>query len=192
MRIRQRQLDRVWRFKRWLCAVYDLELPGAPSLVEPELARRLIPEPAPESGLLVVEEGDALALGIFLDPQASPSVILEETSHWVCAAWHARVERPVSQLWLELQADVDRFVYAHLNGGRPFVHLERWREAPWLGPEERSRYRTATGRAHRICRGLARRHPARRDTDSLLRELRRFWRAPGEARLHWRVAQARK
>jgi hypothetical protein len=48
----------------------------------------------------------------------------------------------------------------------------------------RERYELANAAGHRYCRGLDDRYPLRADLPALLEELRGFYRAPAEAKLH--------
>lgn len=182
---------RVGWIAGWLAEVYalDLEIEAERFLVSlsPERARDLLPQGC-SSGLVVVEYEDELELGIHLAPEDEEreGTLLEETSHLVCLAWHAARDLPVSQLVLELQADVDRFVFARLraDGSRePFAHFEHGHWIEGLDRECRRRYELAHDRAHRYCRRLARRFPQRADTPGLLSELRRFYRASPAAKL---------
>lgn len=164
---------------RWLDDVYalDLSLDAGRCVVEPAAAGGFLPPGSPPSGVLVVEEEGEVFLGLYIDPaDGSLETIVEETSHLVCLAWHASRERSVSGLQLELQADVDRFVFRHLNGGDPFAHFERFRLRDDLPGELRSRYLVAHRSAQHYCRGLRRRFPGRSDIPALLAELRRFYR----------------
>ena len=66
----------VARAERWITSIYrlDLDLGAARFLMPPERARELLPEGAPRSGVLVVEEPDAVSLGLYVDPRANPRV----------------------------------------------------------------------------------------------------------------------
>jgi hypothetical protein len=135
---------------------------------------------------VVVEGDEAVCVGLYLDPRdrEDPDAIVEETSHFVCVAWHASQNRPVSRLVLELQSEVDRYAVSRLTGGDPLRHFRRFRWAAWMDEETRGLYRRAHQAGHRYCRALSRRFPARCDTPGLLAELRRFYRASPEHKLH--------
>ena len=79
--------------------------------------------------VLVAEDGDTLWINLFLEPgvlqrlaSANPLdalhagnladywTALEGVSHFVCLAWHAAYDRPVTLLELELQAEIDKYV----------------------------------------------------------------------------------
>jgi hypothetical protein len=188
---------------RWLTDLYalDLDIDATRFVMEPECARALLPEGGPRTGVLALEAEGELHLGLYVDERDSRDLgtLVEETSHLVCLAWHAARERQVSRLLLELQGDIDRFLYRHLarfsvRGPREIsaasdqtgvgeTHAETFRWADWLEAEDLERYRAADGRARRYCGALARAFPRRRDTPALLQELRSFYRAAPETRL---------
>lgn len=175
-----------------LCGLYALE--HQPELerfvIAPQLARPFLPEGAPRTGLLVVEEETEAWIGLYVDPrdQHDPAAIVEETSHLVCLSWHAAQDRPVSCLVLELQAEVDRYALARLQGRDGLAHFRRYRWVEGLGERARRRYQIANAAAHRYCRFLHRRFPHRADTPHLLHELRRFYRSAPQTKLRWAVA----
>ncbi len=173
----------------WLADVYALDLEIEPERfllsLPPERARDWLP-PGCRSGLVIIEGEDEMEVGIHLDPKDhdDTGTLLEETSHLVCLAWHAARDLPVSLLVLELQAEVDRFVFARLAlRAAAFDHFENFRFADGLEPASRHRYELAHERAHHYCRSLERRFPRRSDTPALLSELRRFYRASPATKL---------
>jgi len=179
---------RVAAVQRRLCGIYRLSLPLSAErfLLAPEEARERLPERGPRTGLLALEEGDTLWLGLYFHPRDAedPAAILEETSHWIAVVWHAAQHRPVSPLLLELQAEVDRYAMARLSErADPLGHLRQLRLRPGLPPGEHERYRAAHAAAHRYCSGLQRRFPRRADVPEWLRELRGFYRRPPERKL---------
>lgn len=173
---------------RFISDLYDLQLnlDGDDFLISPALARELLPCSSPRTGVLVIEQAEELQLGVYLDPddRKDPWALIEETSHLVCLAWHAAHDRPVSALILELQSEIDRFLYfCHESGSLSFACFESGRWADWIDGENRVRYEVARERAHGYCRGLARRFAGRGDTVGLARELRRFYRASPATKL---------
>jgi hypothetical protein len=180
---------RIALVQRWLMAIYRLDLPlhAERFLLTGEAARRLLPAGSPRSGLAVVEEGEDLWLGLYLDPRDRPDVdtVVEETSHWVCLVWHAAQGRPVSQLQLELQGEVDRYAVARLSGCDGLRHFRDFRWVISVDAATRDRYETAHRTAYRYCRFLAQRYPQRTDVPGLLAELRGFYRASAQARLRF-------
>lgn len=178
---------RIARVQRWLTGIYCLDLPlrAERFLLTGDAARRLLPPGSPRSGLAVMERGEDLWLGLYLDPRdrRNPDALVEETSHWVCLAWHAVHGRQISQLQLELQGEVDRYAVARLRGRDGLRHFRDFTWADGMDGPTRERYVTAHRAAHRYCRSLARRYPRRSDVPALLAELRGFYRASAEVRL---------
>ncbi len=154
-------------------------------MIPAEQARALLPQKSPRSGVLALEEHGTLWLGVYLDPRdrRDSRTLVEETSHWVCLAWHAENGRRVSLLLLELQGEVDQYAVSRLRGRDGLRHFREFRWDGWMGAADRERYETAHRAAHRYCRSLSRRYPRRSDTPALLQELRAFYRAPAEAKL---------
>jgi len=110
-------------------------------------------------------------------------VVLEGVSHFLYLAWNAKYNRPVSQLELELQAEVDKFVSAtnssdknNLNNMQEIWELlfskPEYRED--LQEEELQRYQKANDYASQYCLNLItmQNNPA----ISMTNELRRFYR----------------
>lgn len=179
--------QRVAAAQRWLSAIYalDLDLRAERFVMAPEQAREMLPARSPRSGVLVLEEGEEMWLGLYVDPRdaGDAGAIVEETSHLLCVAWHAVRGLPISHLILELQGEVDRYAVAWLGGGDGFGHFRDFRWGGWMDARTRRRYQTAHRIALRYCRGLARRFPLRADTPGLLAELRRFYRSSPESKL---------
>jgi hypothetical protein len=109
----------------------------------------------------------------------------EGVSHFTYYAWNAQLEKPVTLLEMELQAEVDKYVATTLlllrQGQRQPSRLHHWLfEMPRLDErldgDELDRYRSANRYAGKYCRKLA---PAiaRGAADEATRsELRRFYR----------------
>lgn len=172
-----------------LCGLYALDLELArdptPYVVPTEVVRDWLPEDAPRTGVAVLEEGDAIWLALYLDSgdRRDPAAIFEETSHLVCLSWHARQERPISGLALELQAEVDRYALARLAGDDAFAHFGAFRWAEPLRAPLQERYESAHRSAYRYCRRLHARFPRVSDLPAWCGELRRFYRAAPQAKL---------
>jgi hypothetical protein len=155
--------------------------------------------------LLMSEDEQGLALSLFLDGEllqrledADPMSrlrthllddlwqVLEGVSHFNCVVWKASQDRNVSLLELELQAEIDKFVSTvliALGQGRSDLlgRLHGWlfEEISFrddLDAEQRDRYRAANDYAARFCHAL-RTHLVR-DAETVLPELRRFYRLP--------------
>ena len=179
--------DRVTAAQRRISAIYRLEidLHARDFLLDPSWARAQLGPGAPATGLLALEEGGSLWLGLYFDPDDArdPAAVLEETSHWLAVVWHALQRVRVSPLVLELQAEVDRYAVARVQGEEALEPFRRTRWLPDLDPQQADRYRAAHAAAFRFCRRLERRYPRRTDLPGLLRELRRFYRRVPEQKL---------
>jgi hypothetical protein len=158
---------------------------------------RMRPARAPREQLLLREDDGELAMALFVDAAAlanlerhDPSARLDDrnfgdfclavegVSHFVYLALAAARHRPVSQLELELQAEVDKFVCCLLVAGVSRDLRRRLFDdvtyADDLSADEQERYRTANLQASRYAAALERRYAA--ETAALLGEVRRFYR----------------
>ncbi len=131
--------DTLTFFQDELEAIYGVEAPRVHEyLVGRDAARAVGRAPRAPEELLVLEEEDGLALGLFLDdgviaaaagaephhprPRLTSRTRLakvasaaEGVSHFVYLATRAASDRPVSLLELEVQAEVDKFVLLLLH-----------------------------------------------------------------------------
>jgi len=125
-------------------------------------------------------------------------ILLEGVSHFLYLAWNAHYDRQVSLLDMELQAEVDKFVFAALetnalssigSGNIDMDNrdlLERlYQQITYrdeLTSDLKRRYETANEYAHMYCTWLTEnfslQHPDRR----LAAELARFYRLNGSAK----------
>src|SRR5262249_5133079 len=116
---------------------------------------------------------------------------VEGVSHFIYAIWCARAERPVSQLELELQAEVDKYVTclltiapaAETSAGLRRRLFDDIRYEPDLDHDEHSRYRAATDNAQRYASWLEQAYVVPRRIPEMLAELRRFYRLGLAAKL---------
>lgn len=129
-----------------------------------------------------------------LDPLCQ---IIEGVSHFVMLTQRASKDEPVSQLELELQAEVDKYVV--LGSSLPALDeiaseslrarlYERVAFEHDVGSERGDRYRLANRMAARYTRSLERRYLRQARFSELQSELRRFFHASREDKL--RVAAA--
>jgi hypothetical protein len=116
---------------------------------------------------------------------------VEGVSHFIYAVCCARAERPVSQLELELQAEVDKYVTCLLTT-EPEIEVSASLRRRLFGDceyhddlddEEQHRYRAANDNAHRYASWLEETFVARRRIPEMLAELRRFYRQGLAAKL---------
>ena len=110
---------------------------------------------------------------------------LEGVSHFLYYVWNAALEKSVTLMEMELQAEVDKFVGTALllrqQGGRLPANLHRCLfDAPTfdarLEPEELVRYRSANRYAGKYCMKLAPQLAAVPGPDALREELCYFYR----------------
>lgn len=189
------------QFQDWLQQLYRLE-PLAP--VDAFLIEGLAIN-GPTETLLLRESDETLELGVYLDPRLLARIearggiaafaeqpleefwsVLEGVSHFVCLGWHARRDREISALDLEVQAEIDKFVSAWELGRQSglgdiaeplFEQLfARWRLADGVNTNVADRYRAANMFAGTYCRHLRERHAE--NVLSLRAELREFFRLP--------------
>ncbi len=161
-------------------------------------------ERAPREQLLIKQSDGELELGLFVDERTLENLELrdprrrlddhnlqdfllavEGVSHFVYVAHRARVERPVSAVELELQAEVDKYLVALLVSwsqvGEPPADLRerlfsRVTFCGDLSREERERYQLANGAANEYAASLETRFVRPRAVEDLLSEARRFYR----------------
>ena len=154
---------------------------------------------APREQLLLREEAGELEMALFVDAAVvanlerhDPAARLDDrnftdfclavegVSHFIYVALRAAGDRGVSQLELELQAEVDKFACCLLvAGGDPDLRRHLYgdvRFADDLDDEERARYHAANAHASRYAGALERRFVREERTEALLAELRRFYR----------------
>lgn len=174
----------------------------------------IVTEPEHESHSAGDGEPPSMAVALYLDPalierlaRQDPTehlhggnvadcwVALEGVSHFLCVAWHADHDRPVSLLELEMQAEVDKYVVSYWllqrqSPGRFPAELrrllfDRARVDPQLADGREVLYRQASRYAEKYCRGLERDLRSSRTgaERQVLSRLRRFYRLPGAHKL---------
>lgn len=200
------------RVQRGLEALYrvDTGVEVGDFVVGDELRDAIAPARRPREQLLVCEAEGEMALALFIDPRAlanltshDPSrrlgehnlgdflLAIEGVSHFIYAVWCARAGRPVSQLELELQAEIDKYVTCLLTTepAAPVSAALRRRlfgDAIYdtdLDHDEHSRYRAANDNAQRYASWLERAFVVPRRIPEMLGELRRFYRLGLAAKL---------
>ncbi|HEY5948793.1 MAG TPA: hypothetical protein VIV40_25055 [Kofleriaceae bacterium] len=174
------------------------------------------PSRRPREQLLVCEDEGEMSLALFIDPRVLSNLAehdpghrlgnhnlgdfllaVEGVSHFIYAVCCARAERPVTQLELELQAEVDKYVTCLLTTEAAAGQSEALRYRlfvdtsyePDLDGDERDRYRAANDNAHRYAAWLETTFVATRRIPEMLAELRRFYREGLAAKLA-RIARA--
>ena len=185
-------------------------------MIDEPTRESLAPARKPREQLLVCEEQGEMSLALFIDPRVLSNLAehdpgrrlgdhnmgdfllaVEGVSHFVYAICCARAERPVSQMELELQAEVDKYVTCLLTTEAAAEQSEALRHRLFVAPEyesdldhdEHDRYRAANDNAHRYAAWLEATFVATRRIPEMLRELRRFYRDGLAAKLA-RIARA--
>jgi hypothetical protein len=203
--------------QRRLESLYALEAhaPVTDFLVAEEEAAAL---PGGGSRTLVQDQDGEVALAVVLEDRVhahlaarDPRVHLddcnlgafctltEEVSHFVYLQFCARAERSVTQLELELQGEVDKylttaFLLSQQNEGAVSTRLRallfrHYRLSAGLSAEQEERYRAASALAYRYCGWLEKSFLRRRaGVGDLARESRRFYRLGQREKLE-RIAQ---
>jgi hypothetical protein len=178
---------------------------------QPPVTDFVIPEaessayPGRGSRTLVAQSGGDLSVGVVLDPGVGESLrgadprrrldernlgafctLTEEVSHFVYLLFRAAVHRPVTELELELQGDVDKylgvvFLLSLQNEGAVSRSVRealfrRYRLADGLSAEKAERYRAASRLADRYCGFLESAFLVPARLEDLCREARRFYR----------------
>jgi hypothetical protein len=198
------------KLERLLTGIYDLRIDCR---VEDFLVtdRQALPgtcQEAPgDEQLFVASDDGELCMSLFLDPEllerlqahdpndeldqhnvADCWAAIEGISHFLCVAYHAGHDRPVSLLTLELQAEIDKYIasFLLLRKQRPrrfpaelhSLLFARTRIDPALAGGREPLYRRASRYAAHFCAKLEPRLRAlcRSDDRHWLADLRRFYR----------------
>jgi len=165
---------------------------------------------APEV-LLLQENEDNLDLTLFLDScvmeNASKTnwqeewtgdcfndhcIVLEGVSHFLYLVWNAHYDRAINVLELEVQAEVDKFVFAALianRSGQAIPHLitrlfEQVTYRDGLSDQVRARYESANRFAALYCQWLYEEFEFCTSNGELRAELARFYRLIGSAKIN--------
>lgn len=184
-------------------AIYRVQAPArAADFVIGAEAWRAWSDSGAAEELLVRESDDGLDIGFFLEDSVLRELgrpgdwthrrlqahcrAVEGVSHFVYLLHRAQQPRPVSQLELELQAEIDKFATVVLalwnDGRREAVSLVRrllfeqvsYREN--LTPELRERYEKANVLARGYCRFLELKYVLANSIEGFLADLRRMYR----------------
>ena len=202
----------VSRVQRGLEALYRIDTGVAVSdfVVGTEYRDELVRARRAREQLLVIEADGELNVALYLEPALianldthDPSrrlgdhnlgdflLAIEGVSHFIYTVCCARAERRISQLELELQAEVDKYVTCLLTT-EPDVEMSTTLRRllfdepdydPDLDADENARYRAANDNANRYAEYLEDTFVARRRIPEMLGELRRFYRQGLAAKL---------
>jgi hypothetical protein len=193
-------------------SVHGLELPKVGEfLIGATQRARLAPSASPDEALLVLEDGGELRVALFLDAEvlaqlataagapwtherlAGFCAAAEGVSHFLYLAHRAQAGRPVSQLELEAQAELDKYLCVLLQlwaTGRRQAStqlrrrlFERVTLREGLTAQERDRYRLANALAAAYAKVLEAKFVLAGRLDGLLREVRKLYRLGGGEKL---------
>lgn len=194
--------------QRWIEGTYRLEpeAPVADFLIDQRLLEQHLSEDSPyrraEEVLLLKGKPGDFRLGLFLHPKLQESAsldssdthhlmtTLEGVSHFLLVLHRLKNSEELTQLELELQAEVDKFLFLRLmpdeaRQDEAKRHLHQETNLPGLDVEQIQTYAAARRLAHRYCLHLEREYLAPRSFDGLYRELREFYRMS-----HWKKINA--
>lgn len=195
------RLSVLTRLQLGLEAIYRVEtrLDVEAFLIDEEQRQKSGVARSPREQLLVRESADELSMALFVDAKAIENLerhdpaqglhaanfadfclAVEGVSHFIYLALCAAVERRVSQLELELQAEVDKFACCVLmDPNADDLRRRLFQEVSFaedLEPGERERYRTANDEADRYAGALQRQFVEPDRLGDMLADLRRFYR----------------
>lgn len=208
--------DLLLDVQRRIESIYALE-PGQPvtDFLLPEVAAWGYPGRG--SRTLLREGGDSVSLAVVLEPavadrltEADPRVelhsgnlnafctLIEEVSHFVYLLFCARAVRSITELELELQGEVDKYLTAvsvlslqnegALSPGLRATLFRRYHLHQGMSAEKAERYRAAAELAFRYCGFLEKSFLRPGLVSGLVREARRFYRMGQREKLE-RIAQ---
>jgi hypothetical protein len=193
--------------QRVLSELYDVDVESSVEdfVCDAETVRAVGEDTDRGEVLLIAEEDDGISIGLYVSPHAvavlsmhadawldergfeAACLATEGVSHFLYLMFRAQNDDAVSQLELELQAEVDKYATGLLAGNgagaiRARSRSMRWRlftRAQFLDDattEAGQRYRKATAVAARYAAWLEERFVAIGDLEALRTELRRFYR----------------
>jgi len=200
------------RVQRGLETLYRVETGASIEdfVVGEDLRDALVDARRPREQLLVCESDGALDVALFVAPSVLANLAandpgrnlgehnlgdfllaVEGVSHFVYALWCAQADRRVSQLELELQAEIDKYVTCLLVREPARAVSAELRRRLFGDPaydhdldhDEHARYRAANDNALRYATWLEDTFVAPRRIPEMLGELRRFYRLGLAAKL---------
>lgn len=112
-------------------------------------------------------------------------ILIEGVSHFVYYLWKAHQGHPITQLEMELQAEIDKFLmllfYLRADGDPALPQklfdalFDRFTLLESLSEEKKARYLTASRLAMQYCHRLQAQFFRRREFEDLIGEIRRFY-----------------
>ncbi|MBI2335618.1 MAG: hypothetical protein HYU97_02510 [Deltaproteobacteria bacterium] len=148
---------------------------------------------ADEVVLTATSDGE-LEIGVFFSPEILENLeqlniqqklnLIEGISHFLLIVYKHHSEIPLTQLELELQAEIDKFLLLTLNQSCPtnpeeaLALISRPINLPNLNSNQDQLYRQASEFAKRYCHYLLQKYLHSHSIDPLLQEIRTFYRLP--------------
>jgi hypothetical protein len=185
--------------------VYRLE-PSPPAetfFIEGPTVRKYLGPSHPLNGaeevVVMVRRGPHLRVGLYFEKSLRRRIsfsqnltfhqlatLIEGISHLLLILDRCRRDSRLSQLELELQAEVDKFLFLRLAESESLrqgskIHLEAEANLKGLDSSRKNTYETARRLANRYCRHLEETYLGSRSMDPLWEELRGFYRMS-----HWK------
>lgn len=157
---------------------------------------------------------DTLEIALFFDPELTQNLVtndplhkldavnisdfctlVEGVSHFVYYLHKASLEHEITELELELQAEIDKFVLLSFSIEAPSSERHRILELLFedyclhknLKPEQEERYRTATKLARKYCHGLLK-DLQQTGPEEVLQEIRTFYPLRQEQKIQYIMA----
>lgn len=158
--------------------------------------------------VLLQQEGEDVWLSLYLDAGVYNNLLrssessmcskqagdfclaVEGVSHFMYLCWNANFDKEVTQLELELQAEVDKYLLLLECAGeevRRKLHQWLFEECSYhdgLSEEQQDRYEKANHYAGKYCLGLEQRYLRAGKNREMSNELRRFYRKTQTQKLH--------
>lgn len=204
----RRALEGLAQLQQLLMTLHGISAaPVRDFLVGAKLREKLAPAASPHEALLVLESGKELHVALFLDESVLAQLsrassepwtherlqgfcaAAEGVSHFLYLAHRAGQGGQVSQLELEVQGELDKYLAVLLQlwatgrrASSPALRhrlFERGTLRADLSAAERDRYRLASALASACARALEARYVMAGRLDALLREVRRLYRLSG-------------
>ncbi|MEM6999035.1 MAG: hypothetical protein AAF419_04270 [Pseudomonadota bacterium] len=207
-------------FQQHLQNIYEIDIPQRANdfLITDAVLANLITgaqydSPSREQ-LLIAERHDGLDISIYISKevmqmyeQASPEQLLhngsfdefcltlEGVSHFIYLIWNASRDRHVTLFEMELQAEIDKFIFLHAMNRKTDMKYVSDNIGNWLfdqhqlianlSQDEKERYERANYYAGKYCLRLKRQYQLAELNNDLLNELRRFYRFGREEKLRY-------
>ena len=210
------ELDILWHIQKQLASIYEVDIDYDIrhfTLTDSIVAQAICNDKSqsPEQ-LFINQQEDCLDISLYLDQslledlhQDNPFkhlhkdnlrsywIAVEGVSHFLYVAWRANYDRQVSQLELELQAEIDKYVCATNLLEQQTQNICKqtlWAELfknyylrEHLNIEQIRRYQQANEYAGQYCRRINTLLTRKKDDEAYYKQLRRFYRLSQHAKM---------